>query len=73
MLTLTSSAPFSARALADGLELSLVTALILNSCAKVGSARICLMTEPPWLPVAPKTVMILDILGFELTTMKTVI
>ena len=28
---------------------------------RVESARMFLMTEPPWFPVAPKTVMSLDI------------
>lgn len=34
--------------------------LILNSLDNLESARRCLITEPPWLPVAPKTVMSFD-------------
>lgn len=35
----------------------------LNVLERVESASMCLMTEPPWLPVAPKTVMSLDIMA----------
>lgn len=61
-----SSTPLWERAWAAGLEGSLVIPRILNSLDKTGSTRICLMTEPPWLPVAPKTVMSLDMLCLEL-------
>jgi hypothetical protein len=56
--TETSSQPWSASALALGLEGSRVTARILNCAAALESPRMDLMTEPPWTPVAPKTTMI---------------
>lgn len=43
------------------METSRVIPRILNVLERVESARRCLITEPPWFPVAPKTVMILDI------------
>lgn len=58
--TETSSTPLAASALAFGLFTSRVIPRILNSLDKAGSARMASTTEPPWLPVAPKTVMILD-------------
>jgi hypothetical protein len=57
-LTLTSFTPFSANATADGFEGSLVIPMIWNCSAEMGSLRTELMTEPPWLPVAPKTTRI---------------
>lgn len=36
-----------------------MTPRILNSFDNLGSARTLLMTDPPWLPVAPKTTKIL--------------
>jgi hypothetical protein len=59
------STPCFSSACAAGLETSRVMPRILNSLDRVGSARMCLMTEPPWLPVAPKTVMILDIFKID--------
>jgi len=47
-----------ARAAAAGLRGSLVTAWMWNSAVNEGSLTIVLMTEPPWLPVAPKTTRI---------------
>ena len=35
---------------------------ILKVLERVESARMCLITEPPWLPVAPKTVISLDMM-----------
>jgi hypothetical protein len=57
-LTLTKETPFSARATAAGLEASLVTPRTSNLELVDGSSRIVLITEPPWLPVAPKTTII---------------
>ena len=54
----TVSTPLASRALALGLEGSRVMPRILNSLAVWGSLRMDLMTEPPWLPVAPKTTTI---------------
>ena len=34
---------------------------ILYSLLRTGSARMAWITEPPWFPVAPNTVMSLDI------------
>jgi hypothetical protein len=54
-LILTSFTPFSAKATADGFEGSLAIPMIWNCSAERGSLRTELMTDPPWLPVAPKT------------------
>ena len=51
------STPLEARALAAGLVMSRVMPRILKAEERVGSARMALIIEPPWLPVAPKTVM----------------
>jgi hypothetical protein len=59
--TATTSTPFFASSWAAGFEESRVIPRILNSCESLLSLRSCVMTEPPWLPVAPNTVMILDI------------
>lgn len=61
-LTETTSTPLAAKAWAAGLEESRVMPLIVNSFERTESARTASITEPPWLPVAPKTVMSLDIL-----------
>jgi hypothetical protein len=53
---LTTSTPRAARDWPDGLEGSRVIARSLNSFESTGWARTTLMTEPPWVPVAPKTV-----------------
>jgi hypothetical protein len=45
----------------DGFEASRVTALILNAFDSAASSRIAVITDPPWLPEAPNTVMIFDI------------
>lgn len=44
----------------DSLLTSLVTPRMVNSLERTGSLRMDLITDPPWLPVAPNTVMILD-------------
>jgi hypothetical protein len=63
MLTLTISTPLAESACAAGLLTSRVTPRSLYSLERTGSASTALMTEPPWLPVAPKTVNILDIVS----------
>lgn len=52
------SAPRAAKALADSLLVSRVTALTWNWLAAFGSASKDFTTEPPCLPVAPITTMI---------------
>lgn len=61
-LTVTTSTPLAAKPWAAGLEGSRVMPLIVNSFDRTESVRTASMTEPPWFPVAPKTVMSLDIL-----------
>jgi hypothetical protein len=58
--TVTTSTPFSASSWAAGFDVSRVIPRILNSCESLLSLRSCVITDPPWLPVAPNTVMILD-------------
>jgi hypothetical protein len=58
--TILISTPLLAKSLAAGLESSRVMPRRVNSLERIGSARTALMTEPPWLPVAPKTVSSLD-------------
>ncbi len=57
-LTLTRETPLSARAAAEGLLGSLVIPRSWNCSASTGSFSTVVMTEPPWLPVAPKTTSI---------------
>lgn len=61
-LTVTISTPWADNFFAESLVMSRVIPLILYSWDRAGSAKIYLMTEPPWLPVAPKTVMIFDMI-----------
>jgi hypothetical protein len=56
--TETTSAPSSLSFCADSLVVSRVTALTWYLAAVLGSARMVFTTEPPCLPVAPKTTMI---------------
>ena len=58
MSAATHSTPLAVKACALGFEGSRVMPRILNSLAVLGSFRMDLMTEPPWLPVAPKTTRI---------------
>ena len=59
--TVTISTPAAAISCAAGLLVSRVTPRSFHFFDRAGSARMVLMTEPPWLPVAPKTVRISDI------------
>jgi hypothetical protein len=75
-LTETTSQPLLARAWEEGLEGSRVMARMANWEAALGSARMDLMTEPPWFPVAPKTtrsffaadIFMLLVVGFLVST-----
>jgi len=58
-LTATTSAPCDANLLADSLETSRVTARTAHVLFSLGSLRNVFTMAPPWLPVAPTTVMIL--------------
>lgn len=58
MSAATHSTPLAVKACALGFDGSRVMARILNSPAVLGSLRMDLITEPPWLPVAPKTTRI---------------
>lgn len=40
-----------------------MTPRTVKSLDSTGSARIDLITDPPWFPVAPKTVMTLDMVA----------
>lgn len=51
------STPCAARAWASGLFAFRVMPLIFQSLLSWGWARMARMTEPPWFPVLPKTVM----------------
>lgn len=53
--TLTTSTPLSFKAWLAGFDGSRVIPLILNCWDKTGCSSTPLITEPPWLPVAPKT------------------
>jgi hypothetical protein len=57
-LTATVSAPRLSKALADGLEVSRVTPRTAHDSLIFESPRTALTTEPPWIPVAPKTTRI---------------
>ena len=59
-LTIFTSTPWFNKAWAAGLEESRVTPRILNWLDKLVSAKMARITEPPCFPVAPKTVMIFD-------------
>lgn len=48
--------PLADRAWAAGFEMSRAMPRSSYSLDKTGSARTVLITEPPWAPVAPKTV-----------------
>ena len=58
--------PLAARRLAAGLSGLRVTARMVAYGVGCEGSSLCwrraAMTEPPWVPVAPRTVMILDIL-----------
>lgn len=60
--TWTTSTPWAVRAFADSFLTSRVTALMRNSLDRPESSRIVRITEPPWFPVAPKTVINLDMI-----------
>ena len=56
-LTATVSAPKLSNFFADGLDTSRVTPRTVQVLFVLGSPRSAFTTEPPWLPVAPKTTM----------------
>lgn len=60
--TATTSTPLAASSFEAGLLVSRETARIANSLESFLSERTVWMTEPPCLPVAPKTVRTFDIL-----------
>lgn len=59
-LTETTSTPCLISFCPDSFELSRVIPRILYFLKSQGSSRMVLMPEPPWLPVAPNTVIIFD-------------
>jgi hypothetical protein len=62
-LTKITSTPREMSAWVAGFVKSRETARIVNFAAVLGSSSIDLMTEPPWIPVAPNTtrIFLLDI------------
>lgn len=62
--TLTISTPFSAKALIEALLSSRVIARMRNSFDSCGWANTARTTEPPWLPDAPNTARIFDMMDF---------
>lgn len=67
-LTDTVSAPRLSKAFAEGFDTSRVTPRTVKASLVLGSPRMALTTDPPWVPVAPKTTRIfLDAISIDLS------